>query len=146
MLMQDLRPGRDSSRARHTRLEAVGMHLAPRRPKPRKKRFQGPGCAVNTATGPGDGEVMRKRNRVCGVLGNKSERGQSWFSERSLLLVTFQRQNHSLVFLSPPPAQAPTLYIFLRIHLPKYSASLQGDRGFPGGSVGKNLDSRPSSQ
>lgn len=42
---------------------------------------------------------MGKKNRVCGVLGNKSERGQSWFSERSLLLVTFQRQNHSLVFL-----------------------------------------------
>ena len=40
---------------------------------------------------------------------------------------------------SPPPALAPTLYIFLRIQLPKYSASLQGDRGFPGGSVGKNL-------
>ena len=31
MLMQDLRPGRDSSRARHTRLEAVGMHVAPQR-------------------------------------------------------------------------------------------------------------------
>ena len=40
---------------------------------------------------------------------------------------------------SPPPALAPTLYIFLWIQLPKYSASPQGDRGFPSGSVGKNL-------
>lgn len=61
--------------------------------------FQGPGCAVNTATGPGDGEVMGESTRVCGVLGNRSDRGQSWFSERSLLLVTFQRQHRSLVVL-----------------------------------------------
>ena len=39
--------------------------------------FQGPGCAVNTATGPGDGEVMGESTRVCGVLGNRSDRGQS---------------------------------------------------------------------
>ena len=32
--------------------------------------FQGPGCAVNTATGPGDGEVMGESTRVCGVLAN----------------------------------------------------------------------------
>ena len=38
--------------------------------------FQGRGCEVNTATGPGDGEEMGERNRVCGVFWNKRERAE----------------------------------------------------------------------
>ena len=60
--------------------------------------FQGRGCEVNTATGPGGGEVMGERNRVCGVFGNKRERAELVL-KKIFTLCHLSKPNRSLVFL-----------------------------------------------